>query len=335
MVNKINTKVQWHYSIQSESQRILHTAHQISQYFYQKNNFCVLPSFPKGRYIKDSLVVFPDLPYPQRFWKEAKKLNLDQPIIVDNKTVIFLRQFINEEHLYHPVETFWRQKGEQILTRLVQVIPSMQTLQSITIHPTRFGTVASFNIPTKEKPHLFVYLRIDAPLSRLVEVIISAITRPQIFALHGSWEESEILADWFIAYSFLSLFFSKEEQYTGTIASIRSTKSTRYKQQNSYLEKLGFPVKKEVLTKINDDFHIGNVRIQNLSPKELSLLSLLYEKRSLSYDEIADALYKDYDDFSLYAITKNIQRLRKKLFASGVHQNVIQTIRGYGYGLKK
>ncbi|MCA9371735.1 helix-turn-helix domain-containing protein [Candidatus Woesebacteria bacterium] len=65
------------------------------------------------------------------------------------------------------------------------------------------------------------------------------------------------------------------------------------------------------------------------------MLIRLIKHENISLDDIARILEQDENTFSLYSISKYIQRLRKKLFASGVYQNVIQTIRGYGYGLKK
>ena len=76
--------------------------------------------------------------------------------------------------------------------------------------------------------------------------------------------------------------------------------------------------------------------MENLSPTEKIILRLLIQKAGgvVTFDEFGNELFGDENDFSLYAISKNIERLRNKLEANGISGSYIQTLRSKGYVLK-
>jgi DNA-binding response OmpR family regulator len=72
----------------------------------------------------------------------------------------------------------------------------------------------------------------------------------------------------------------------------------------------------------------------NFSPREKAILNLLLSKSGVlvTTDEIGDILFsKQPESYSLYAISKFIQRLRDKLEQNGLSGSFIQTKRGEGY----
>ncbi len=94
-------------------------------------------------------------------------------------------------------------------------------------------------------------------------------------------------------------------------------------ESEKYLEKLGFS-NKTILIKLN-----------NLTKQEEDILNLLQQNEGniVSFDEIANALWKNKVDekFSLEAMAKVIENLRKKIRQSGINKEVIFTKRGSGY----
>ena len=65
------------------------------------------------------------------------------------------------------------------------------------------------------------------------------------------------------------------------------------------------------------------------------MLSLIRNSNTVTeIDDIGSVIFKSEDNFSLYAISKTIQRLRDKLEANGISGSYIQTLRGKGYLLK-
>ena len=75
--------------------------------------------------------------------------------------------------------------------------------------------------------------------------------------------------------------------------------------------------------------------LEKLTRQEYQLLSNLIEnpRNMLTFDEIADILWPNGEDYSLWAITKLIERLRKKLSQNGISPHLIQTKRKKGYSL--
>ena len=72
--------------------------------------------------------------------------------------------------------------------------------------------------------------------------------------------------------------------------------------------------------------------VQNLTETERKiLLSLIRNSNTVTeIDDIGSVIFKSEDNFSLYAISKTIQRLRDKLEANGISGSYIQTLRGKG-----
>lgn len=69
--------------------------------------------------------------------------------------------------------------------------------------------------------------------------------------------------------------------------------------------------------------------------KSEMLLDLLFAKQGLtvSYEEIASALWPNIEDWSLYALSKEIQRLRDKIKSSGINTRLVNSQRKLGYSL--
>ncbi|MFA7301508.1 MAG: helix-turn-helix domain-containing protein [Candidatus Shapirobacteria bacterium] len=92
---------------------------------------------------------------------------------------------------------------------------------------------------------------------------------------------------------------------------------------NKYLEKLGF-YKKLILPKLN-----------SLTIQEEKVWELLQNNAGeiVSFDQVANALWQDKvdDKFSLEAMAKVIENLRKKVRESGINKEMIFTKRGKGY----
>ncbi len=65
------------------------------------------------------------------------------------------------------------------------------------------------------------------------------------------------------------------------------------------------------------------------------LLDLLFAKQGLtvSYEEIAASLWPNNEDWSLYALSKEIQRLRDKIKSSGINTRLVNAKRKLGYSL--
>jgi biotin operon repressor len=153
------------------------------------------------------------------------------------------------------------------------------------------------------------------------------------------WQESELLSDWLVARSSINTVIKKfaNENYLPTIKGVRVKEQAKLiAQSNEFYKKLGIPVEGKVFGLNGLTPEINKKPIENLNNSEKKLMKLLIqnENETVEIDEIGDEIFGTDSDYSLYAISKMVERLRKKLEANGISGSYIQTLRGKGYLLK-
>jgi hypothetical protein len=330
-------QTKWEYSLETESRRVIHCATQIATGFYSVNHFYALPTVTLPA--DPNVVLFPNLHYLSipRFWNRVSKLSVQNlPMDIPQDLLDQTSCLVKEAHLPTPsfqqTQASWNKYQDKIISAIYQQIPKKtDCITNIEIWPTTTGTGVSFNQLIKTPGPITIWLRQDYGLLAIVEAILTSITRPEVYSkLDGVWQESEIIVDWIIAYSPLSALLKKiapNEIFSPTIVQTRNQqKATLATASNKYLISLGAP-------QLNID-SIKNTSLQNLAPTEKQLFKLLVDKapQIVTFDEIGELIFKGNSDrFSLYAITKSIQRLRDKLEQNGISGSFIQTKRGEGY----
>lgn len=174
-----------------------------------------------------------------------------------------------------------------------------------------------------------------------MEAIITALTRKDVYDnLGGLWQESELLTDWLILHSSISEILNKYEPITSYVATLKGTRNVQsaklMQESEEFYKKLGLPVDKRAFSLNGLTPEIYKKPVENLTAVEKILLSFLIQKENsvATMEEIGDLIFKNEDNFSLYAISKNMERIRNKLEANGISGSYIQTLRGKGYLLK-
>ena len=343
-------KISWEYSLESEARRIVHTAHQIAVGFYRINGFFVLPYDSNSRDVSSNLVYFPDLPYYKisRFWEKMKRIDVYHiPFKVEQKILDQLVEMIKEARLPRPesekMEQVWNKMEKEFLGAVTQVIPKlMNSVKNMVIMPTILGTKCSFTVPKQFPAMISMYLRNDGDMIYgMVEAILSALTRDNIYKkLQASWQESEMLVDWLISESAIGEVINKYHSlkyYSPTLKNIRSKQSALIlKQSDEFYRKLGLPSFEKPFRNENGVPKLFDKTIENISISESSVLNKLIENenRVTPVDTVAEVMFKSENDFSLYAISKTIQRLRDKLEKNGISGSCIQTLRTKGFVLR-
>jgi len=327
----------WEYSLDHEVLRLLHTAHQTGNGFYKLSGFIVMP-FPQS-HSNGRIVPIPDLTYQNipRFWKRVTRIDpknlpsknhyIDPELISDTKKLLISANLPTPD--FSSVQLAWAKYENQIIDAIYSLIPSKKnSISSITIWPTTMGTGASFNIYNQKSHDIYIWLREDKGIATIVEAILTSLTRNDVYEnLAGIWQESEFLVDWLMAYSPLNEIIRKiDPDWNSTL----TIKNTRTKQDGSltekseqFLQKLGIPSADPV-----------NVEHVVFSPREKEIMDLLVNSspHPVSSDQIGDILFKTKpEEYSLFAISKTIQRLRDKLEQNGISGSFIQTKRGEGY----
>ena len=335
----------WGYSLETEALRLIHCARQMVVGFYRINNFIVLPYTPKVN--NDLTVTFPDLRFQEipAFWEKVKKIDINIiPIYADPKLVKAVKEILKNQLAqteFRDLKTLWIRAEKEIVTEIYKIIPSKKgAIKKLTIYPTSFGTSSSFNLITK-KGEIALYIRSDGGIHTITEAIVTSLTRAEIYKdLGGVWQESEIITDWLVTKSSLADVLQKYERKERYIPTL---KGTRLKQQakllvksENFYKKLGLPTTKNVFGLNGKTPEIYKKPIENLTSKEKTILRLLILKmdNAVTVDEIGENIFQSADNFSLYAISKTIERLRRKLELNGISGSYIQTLRGKGYLLK-
>ncbi len=339
-------KTVWEYSEKTEAERLIHTAHQMAVDFYRANNFIVLPYAPN---IDNPLIVtFPDLSYKNisKFWDKVKKVDvLDYPLVIRKDLLDQTISLIKTSNLnsvnFESVKNNWGKAQKDVLDMIYKVMPSKRgKIKEIRIHPTGFGTSSSFSF--KDKNGLFVvYLRQDQGIKTIAEAIVTTLTRTDIYNdLSGTWSESELVTDWIVTKSAVADVinqYSKNDPFTPTLKGVRVKEFAKLNQEsNDFYKKLGIKFEKKFFGVNGKIPEINKQPIEKLNHPEKVLMSLLIQNSNdvVTIDQIAENIYPNENNFSLYAIAKTVERLRGKLELNGISGSHIQTSRGKGYLLK-
>lgn len=338
-------KTTWEFSLQTEVSRVVDVAKSIATGFFRLNNFYILPKI--NRDISGQCVVFPDLNYQRipRFWEKVRVVKDETfPIKVSKVLAEGVGNILAKRLLRKPefdvTRKLWDTAQSEILQAIFDILPSKKgLLKEVIIYPTVFGTTCSFSYFKDGK--IYIYLREDQGVYAISEAILTSLTRVEIFEdLGGSWSESELLVDFLLTKSKFSRVlkkFSPESTYFPTLKSIRVKQSAKIcKESERFYDKLGLPQSENVFGLGQKTPTVFGKPVNNLTLTEKLILELLIKKANsvISFDDLGNVLFDRESDFSLYAITKSMQRVRDKLEENGVSGSYIQTLRGQGYLLK-
>lgn len=325
----MKVKTTWDFSLDLEAQRLIHATRQIAVGFYKTNGFYPIPYGTTP--VRDINVLLPDLNYLSipRFWEKVAKVPLAQMHMINEPelTSQLKKLLINTPPTpdISNIKTQWAKISDEFMDQVYKILPHKKGLiKEIIIWPTNYGTSCSFSIAESTPGKIYIWLRADQGIEAIGWAILSSLTRQDLMEkLDGLWQESQILVDWLMNQTVLSKFFTHP---------YKSMYSLRSKQNAALLE-----VSTKFLAKIGapniDSSTIKNVDTSSFTTREKKLLDLLIAKspQIVTFDEINELLTNNYEQFSLYAISKSIQRLRDRLEKSGISGSFIQTKRGEGY----
>jgi len=342
----MEVKTTWEYSLETEATRLIHCAHQMAVGFYHVNNFIVLPY--NSRSNNALTATFPNLPYRiiPRFWEKAKRVNTyDFPIKVESCFLEQTKNLLVKANLPQPefqkTKQLWQKAQNEIIEAIYKIMPAKKNLiKEIIIHPTIFGTSCSFGFITKDGK-IEMYLREGLGIQTITEAVVTSLTRFDVYKnLGGLWQESELLTDWLVTHSSIAVVLKKYDHrsnFVSTLKGIRTKQQARLlKESDEFYKKLGLSGKEKVFEAKNGVVTTYGKPFENLTAKETEILKLLVKNQNkvVTTDDLADSVFASYDDFSLYAISKTIERLRNKFEANGISGSYIQTLRGQGFILK-
>ena len=336
-------KIVWDWSLNNEAERILEMSLKISNGFYHLHHFLPLP-FDLKNTRKDTShhVYLPDLPYTKipRYWESTSQVGATYPLKQLGSISDQLAQHLTlrklpslDSHIVQPDAEIYL---PQVINWLQHTFPRLPLPETILIHPSYFGTGGSFFF-NQESKTVILYLRNDQGLYPLVEILLTALLRPHAGkTLYTDWEKTEYLVDYLLLESNLKDLLPSPSSWTPTTIPPHYSQSL-LKESAEFVKKIGLSNHIECQFSLQGETICFNkVPLGDFTPSQHALLSALITRSPapLTIDEIADLIFTKDEKFSLSAIGKTIERLRKKLTTLGISSSYIATASGVGYYLK-
>lgn len=342
-------KTEWDYSTISEAMRIVLTSELIAKGFYKINNYPVLP-FDKTKKLKHGHIKFINLDYKKipNYWARCTKNTLDN--CVENSSdlqLVFevenlLKQNKTPLYDFSPLQEQWEIVSKEILLELTNVIPNqIKGLHKVVITPGKFGSKCSFSIFNNKKTDFIrIYPGVNATVYDLVFAVVASCTRSDLdYKYNALWSEKQILADWLVGETKLSKIIQKNLPKVTHVPSMyyirKKEQEKLLRQADKFYIELGLNIKSRTFSVDKNTILVDGVKLESLTAREFRILKVLINKypESATFDDIAYCMNISSEKFSLYAISKQIQRLRETLDLNGISGSYICTERGVGYRL--
>lgn len=281
--------ITWSFSITSQKKRYKEVRKKLKSGFYQNLKFYVLPFMPEK--FRSRIVIFPNVCEPEKIYRKQK-------------------------HRLNSIESNWYKSEPKFLKQVHKVFPKVHAL-NITISPSLYGTMGSYYL---SKGKIKLTPRYDRSLVDIQKLLITALTHYFHFGYTKKFTKpSKNFVKKQLMSSNLQVQIMKSKKPNGLIKILNTRFAGKLAEKSAaYLSQLGL----DKTSKLNHP--------ANLTKKERLLYTLLLTNKNklASFDLIANTIWgeKTYDNYSEYAITKLVERLKKKLPKNSIHSQ-----RGQGY----
>ncbi|MDQ3099680.1 MAG: helix-turn-helix domain-containing protein [bacterium] len=323
----------------AEAERVLHASIQTANGFYYNHGFTILPRLS----IRNPQTVhLPKLNYQfiPNYWDRVKQLKEKVPLdsnlelISEIKDVLKISSTITSKEL-DDYKKQWKKSELRFWDFINFIIPQYtENIASVEVRLTEYGARMSYgNIDPKHKDKLIFYLRKDVPISHLAEGICSSLLRLKDVELGLTWETRETLADFLLSRLVEMKVF---DVHLPTIAGLDRQAYNFREESKEYLKSLGLSFERPFGILADTTItHKGVPISAQLTKTQNMLMKVLIEQSNkiVDYDSLGNILWITEEDYSLWAINKNMQRLRKKIMEVTKSENCVKSIKGQGYSL--
>lgn len=333
----------------AEAEYICFLAKNISLGLYQNNDYFVLPYLAKNN---PKTVFSPDFPYSKHFWQSIHKCkNLDYgknfPQRAIQEIVGYLQEkqslLLNEQLQIKTTIINWKSNQSDLLKIINESFENsnLRKIRKVEILLTNYGTEGSFNVVYEKNgdAKICCTARIDSGIEHIAKTILRSIylyqskKRTEIGEIN--WYKRQAAVDFYFHNSKLAKIFTKKTPKKSNSYNVSDKIQT---QSREYLAKLGFPPKLSLTCKDKTIyFDSKSIHKQFARQEQLILIGLIEKKGEVvTFDEAGDLIWQDksLDKFSLVALAKVIENIRKKFRKLGINDQIIKTVRGQGYFLK-
>jgi hypothetical protein len=321
--------ITWETGIHHEALRILYYLKRLPERELQNRGFLVLPrSYPK---LNNKIIVLPQFDYSS-LWQKTSRLNPTTPMTAPENLIDQTIELLKPSYVKPSTNLF--EIPPNFFKKLFDFLPDYSAMiDQINIIVTNCGTISQFNAITKTHSTLTIYLRTDANLNDLCQVIILSLIRHQLQNQeHRNWGEIQTVSDFILHHTTVGTNIFKSIPMMTALQQKQSTTLNHLSQK--YLDHLGIPQQNCWSTK-NEQIYFQDKIISGLTLRQQNLLQLLINNygQKVSLDDIAKILWPNDEDYSLWAMVKEIARIRKCLVNNNLPGSLIKSYRKIGYSL--
>jgi hypothetical protein len=335
---------EFHYSQEYDYERILYTFAGLKRQIYVENGFypvdipflevrttVVFPLITQEQYLELSDLIEDDaynVPILIHSSKTKRALSVIKNILHDQ------RSYPIEETLFNTIRQEW-QKLEREFIQIFETVfkPEVEEIK-VKIYISNYGTRSSFNFLLQDNIlHLSVSLRADMKTEQMVPAIVAAYIAYAVAKNKISWIDRMVVIENIIRLTPFRLLLEKEYEM---LKFLKEKSITTEVLQNSlrFLSELNYKTVSDFEIKDNKILIKGNKPEVAFTKEETLILNFIYSKNKLcTYFELADILWTNTDEYSVWAISKLISRIRKKLILNGLDGKKLRTLRGKGFVL--
>lgn len=333
--------ITWKTSITHEALRILYYLNRLPDQALQNRGFLVLP-YPNTK-AKKHIIVLPDLDFSKipKVWNQVSKLTPVTPMTAPNsltKAVIelLLPRYTPPQSELNHLKTNWEAIHQKFFDSLNQVLSEIsQPIANINIIVSRSGTCSQFNLVTPKQKNLTVYLRCDSQISDIAQAIILSTIRWHLETVEKrSWEEIESISDFLLKYTPIHDSLTPHIHQSMMLSLQQLQNGPLYKKSQDFQSKIGIPTTSHWQIK-SDSIFYNQTKIDGLTDRQFNLLKKLVDNQGqiITIDEIASSIWSKDENYSLWAIVKEIARIRSALVSSGAPGHILKSHRKKGYSL--
>lgn len=329
----------------------LHILKHIRSGWFQKNGFNITPQ----RELDDSSeIVFPktNILTNQEIYKflDSQPKDYQFPFSLINRIHEYKAVKPFDETLFpeklntKKVEEFFNKNKDKLQETIDFLIPNTSKQIIFNIIPTDFGSRGTFSFEeTEDKIDFYTTYIVTTSTYFLVATLVFAVSVHNLGATMDAqedpifWAKRQFLVDFLVRKTKIS-----EMAHTTDIQKYELIGATRLDQlgdvarrSHEYLKQLGFDFSADIAIK-DDLLLINNAQIY-LTTSEQTVMQHLIGNRDkiVSFDSLGNVLWgENSEKFSLYAISRILSNIRKKIRNAGFINELIYTARGRGVLLR-
>ncbi len=292
--------------------------------FYQDLRFYILNYLPPK--FRNRVIVIPNISFVKKNLKNYDHSSFSK--VINESTHI-----LNNTHKKQLLTTKQKiYKNWSSFKSFIKQHINISNKENILISPHYHGTLGSYYFRNNV---IWISPRYERTDNQIFHLITQSLIRKYNYSNKSNLNDKEIYQRGIwkkITIETSNLFkIFNNKYYTKKPKPMIKTLNSEFKgelvkQSKNNFKKLGYPIKPE----------INKAAIfKSFTTSEKTILKSLIKKKNivLTFEEMGDLLWKNKvnEKYSLYAITKKIERIREKLYQNGIKINIIHTQRGKGY----